>query len=97
MLYDAVVILASAEGAAVLADDPAAKDFVTDAHAHSKFIAYHPAAQPLLDAAGVEIDGGYIELERRPAIATFLEQCRSVRFWERSMATPTAAPDAITA
>jgi catalase len=97
VLYDAVVILASAEGAAALADDPAAKDFVTDAHAHSKFIAYHPAAQPLLDAAGVEIDGGYIALERRPAIATFLEQCRSVRFWERTVATPTAAPTAITA
>jgi catalase len=97
VLYDAVVILASAEGAAALADDSAAKDFVTDAHAHSKFIAYHPAAQPLLDAAGVEIDGGYIALERRPAIATFLEQCRSVRFWERTVATPTAAPAASTA
>ena len=52
MLYDAVAILASAEGAAALAADPAAKDFVTDAHAHGKFIAYDPAAVPLLEAAG---------------------------------------------
>ena len=42
VLYDAVAILASAEGAALLAADAAAKDFVTDAHAHCKFIAYHP-------------------------------------------------------
>ena len=61
VLYDAVVILASAEGAAQLAANPAAKDFVTDAHAHAKFVAYHPAARPLLEAAGVatELDDGY--------------------------------------
>jgi catalase len=44
VLYDAVAILASAEGATALAQDPAAKDFVTDAHAHGKFVAYDPAA-----------------------------------------------------
>ncbi len=67
VLYDAVVILTSAEGAAPLAGDAAAKDFVTDAHAHGKFIAYTPDAVALLEAAGVvaELDDGYIELERR--------------------------------
>ena len=48
VLYDAVAMLASAEGATALAADPAAKDFVTDAHAHGKFIAYDPAAVSLL-------------------------------------------------
>ena len=70
--------------------DPAAKDFVTDAHAHCKFIAYHPAARPLLEAAGVaaELDDGYIALERRNAATTFIEQCRSVRYWQRTPRYP---------
>ena len=86
VLYDAVAILPSAEGAALLAADPAAKDFVTDAHAHCKFIAYTPDAVALLDAAGVvaELDDGYIELDRRAAIATFIEACRDVRYWART-------------
>ena len=41
VLYDAIAVLPSAEGAAALAQDPAAKDFITDAHAHGKFVAYH--------------------------------------------------------
>ena len=54
VLYDAVAILASADGVAdLLAQDPAAKDFVTDAHGHCKLVAYHPDARPLLQAAGV--------------------------------------------
>jgi catalase len=89
VLYDAVAILASAEGAIALASDPAAKDFVTDAHAHGKFIAYDPAAMPLLEAAGVagELDEGYVALEGRRAVTDFIERCRSVRYWERSMRT----------
>ncbi|MFZ1488745.1 MAG: catalase [Ilumatobacteraceae bacterium] len=53
VLYDAVAVLASADGAALLAADAAAKDFVTDAHAHCKFIAHHAGSSALLEAAGV--------------------------------------------
>ena len=93
VLYDAVAILASAEGATALAADPAAKDFVTDAHAHGKFIAYDPAAVPLLEAAGVarELDDGYVALERRGAVTDFIERSRSVRYWQRSMRTANEA------
>ena len=93
VLYDAVAILASAEGATAMAADPAAKDFVTDAHAHGKFIAYDPAAIPLLEAAGVagDLDDGYIALERRGAVTDFIERCRSVRHWQRSMRTANEA------
>ena len=88
VLYDAVAVLVSAEGASLLADDATAKDFVSDAHAHSKFIGYVPAAQPLLDAAGVGglIDDGWVSLDGAAAVDPFLERCRAVRFWER---TPT--------
>ena len=93
VLYDAVAILASAEGATALAADPAAKDFVTDAHAHGKFIAYDPASVPLLEAAGVarELDDGYVALERRGAVTDFIERSRSVRYWQRSMRTANEA------
>ena len=94
VLYDAVVILPSVEGAAALANDPAAKDFITDAHAHGKFVAYHPTALPLLEAAGVaaELDDGYVALGGRNAAATFIERCRSVRYWERAMRTANDPP-----
>ena len=65
--------------------DAAAKDFVTDAHAHCKFIAHDPAAGPLLDAAGVTelIDDGYIALTARTNAVAFIEQCRNLRLWSR--------------
>ncbi len=41
VVFDAVAVLPSAEGAAMLAKMPAAKDFVTDAFAHYKFVAHN--------------------------------------------------------
>ncbi|MGC1513898.1 MAG: catalase [Acidimicrobiales bacterium] len=85
VLYDAVAVLVSAEGAATLAQLPAAKDFVTDAHAHKKFVAYTPAADPLFAAAGLSdlIDDGYIELRARSVAKQFVEACRQLRKWDR--------------
>ncbi|MFL5287850.1 MAG: catalase, partial [Rhodopila sp.] len=40
VLYDAVVVIPSAEGAAMLTREATAKDFVSDAYAHAKFIGY---------------------------------------------------------
>jgi catalase len=84
VLYDAVAVLPSAEGAALLAREATAKDFVNDAYAHAKFIGYAETAQPLFQKAGLtEMDGGFVAL-RKPADAkAFLEACRGVRFWER--------------
>jgi catalase len=84
VLYDAVAVLPSAEGAALLAQDPAAKDFVTDAHAHCKFVAHTPEAMALFEAAGVAdlIDDGYVALGGNGATA-FVEACRAVRLWAR--------------
>ena len=44
MLFDAVAILPSKEGAELLAMLPAARDFVADAVAHRKFIGYAATA-----------------------------------------------------
>jgi catalase len=84
VLYDAVVLLPSADGVAGLAGDPAARDFVTDAVAHGKFVGYVAAAQPLLSAAGVEVDGGFVDLA--DGVDGFVGACRGVRFWERTPA-----------
>jgi catalase len=85
VLYDAVAVLASTEGVAEIAQLPAAKDFVTDAHAHKKFIAYTPAADQLFAAAGLGdlVDEGYTELTARTAAKRFVEACRQVRYWDR--------------
>jgi catalase len=85
VLYDAVAVLTSNEAVAPVAQLPAAKDFVTDAHAHKKFIAYTPAASPLFSAAGLSdlIDDGYVDLTPRGAARQFAEACRAVRMWDR--------------
>jgi catalase len=84
VLYDAVAVLASADGVAKLAKMPAAKDFVSDAHAHAKFVAYAPAAKALFDAAGVtELDDGFVALAAPGDAAAFLKACGKLRFWKR--------------
>ena len=88
VLYDAVAILASADGAAALAANPAAHDFVHDAHAHAKFIGFTESSRPLLDAAGVagSIDDGYVPLDTKASFTTFVERCRDLRYWPRQLA-----------
>ena len=85
VLYDAVAVLASPDGAALLAKDAAAKDFVSDAFAHCKFIGYSADAMPLFDKAGVapDLDAGCLELGAEADATRFVEMCRELRFWER--------------
>jgi catalase len=88
VLYDAVIILASKEGAAELAAQPAARDFVTDAYAHCKFVGYTSEAAALFEASGVSrlMDEGFISLDDHSP-GEFLNQCGKLRFWERQLAT----------
>jgi catalase len=88
VLYDAVTLLPSEEGAMALAKEPAARDFVADAFAHMKFIGYVEAALPLFDKAGVldSRDEGCIMLEGPAGGAQFLASCRQLRFWAREAA-----------
>ena len=51
LLFDAVALLPSPAGASLLAREATARDFVSDAFAHLKFIAYGAAAEPLLEKA----------------------------------------------
>lgn len=85
VLYDAVALLVSGKGAALLAGDTPTKDFISDAFAHCKFIAVSEASKPLLEMAGVldKADDGFLPLANERDAAKFLKACRALRFWER--------------
>jgi catalase len=83
VLYDAVAILLSAEGAQVLVNEATAKNFVGDAFAHAKFIAFSAGARPLLDKAGIMPDGGCLALNGPDDVQRFVNMCADLRFWER--------------
>lgn len=85
VLYDAVALLPSPDGAQMLAKEPAARDFVADAFAHMKFIGYIDAATPLMEKAGVNgnRDEGFIALDSRDC-KPFIAACRKLRYWPRS-------------
>jgi catalase len=86
VLFDAVAILASKEGASLLGTLPAARDFVADAVAHHKFIAYTVATVPLLEKAGATLDEGFVPLNKASDCNVFLTACRKIRFWDREPA-----------
>jgi catalase len=86
VLYDAVAVLVSEDGAELLGAHAPALDFVRDAHAHCKFVAHTPEALALYSAAGLadELDDGYVELDgTRNAATAFVERCAQVRHWDR--------------
>ena len=88
VLYDAVAILPSDAGAALLAKDAASKDFVSDAFGHCKFIGYSAAAKALFAESRVppELDGGFVPLAKPKDAKAFVQTCRTLRFWPRELA-----------
>jgi len=85
VLFDAVALLVSDEGAKLLSNKPPARDFVADAFAHLKFIGYVEAAKPLMSKAGVldNPDRGLVPLAMPDDAAAFVAACRELRLWER--------------
>ena len=91
VLYDAVAILPSKEGCEALLRSAPAKDFVSDAFAHLKFIAYLNSALPLFAKAGIagELDAGFIPLSKPKGSKSFAAACRKLRFWDRESVVTT--------
>jgi catalase len=87
VLFDAVALVLSEEGAERLTGEAAARDFVADAFAHCKFIGFVTGAVALLEKAGVdpEADEGLINIDDPKAIAEFVGCCRKLRVWSREM------------
>ncbi|VTR92868.1 catalase : Catalase OS=Rhodomicrobium vannielii (strain ATCC 17100 / ATH 3.1.1 / DSM 162 / LMG 4299) GN=Rvan_0122 PE=3 SV=1: Catalase: Catalase-rel [Gemmata massiliana] len=84
VLFDAVAILTSKDGAVTLAHLPAARDFVADATAHRKFVGYSAGATALFEKAGVARDEGFVPLNKAGDCGTFVAACRKLRFWDRA-------------
>jgi len=87
VLYDAVAVLPSADGAALLARDAASKDFVSDAFGHCKFIAYSADAKVLFAESRVppELDEGFVPLTKAKDAEAFVHLCRTLRHWPREL------------
>jgi catalase len=83
VVFDAVAVLLSDAGTALLADEATARDFVADAFAHCKFIGHTAAAMPLLQKAGVAPDLGVVELKAAGDAAAFVKTCGQLRLWDR--------------
>ena len=85
VLYDAVAVIVSDEGAALLSKDAPSKDFVADAFAHCKFMGLSPEAKPLLVKAGIaeDLDDGCMGLQSADDAKAFVAALGPLRFWDR--------------
>jgi len=86
VMFDAVVVLAGAAGAAALAADRAAIAWIGDAFMHAKVIGVSAGARPLLDAARVVSGDGVLELAGADAIPQFIAAAKRGRIWAREAA-----------
>jgi catalase len=83
IFFDALVVAVSEDGAARLASEAAAIDWVRDAYGHLKVIGRVPGAAALFERAGVAEDKGLIDLPSPRAVNAFVEAARRGRVWGR--------------
>jgi len=86
VLFDAVALVFSKEAGPKMAENKPSQDFLSDAVAHAKFIAWTDAAMPLFKATGLaeKIDDGMMKLDSEN-VSDFLKACGRLRFWKRKM------------
>ncbi len=85
VLFDAVAILAGDEGILGLLKLPPARDFVSDAYAHYKFVGFSQAAVKLFQKVGLpdDLDDGFAALDAPKDIKPFIASLYDLRFWDR--------------
>jgi catalase len=85
-LFDAVAIVASAEGAARVAGMGAAQDFVRDAFAHLKTVGFTENLDALFAKAGLaaeDLDEACIALTKRADAKRFVDMAAKGKMWAR--------------
>ena len=87
VMFDAVAILLSEDGAKRLSTESAAIDFVRDAFGHLKALAVDRGGQVLLEAAGIRPDAGVVAVAD---VAAFLAAAKT-RQWDREKTVRTLA------
>jgi len=87
VLFDAVVIALSGDGAEALAKEADAKDFLQDAFRHCKIIGHVPGAAPLFEAAGVatDADDGVVSVSA-DGLDDWVKMAKKHRVWDREPA-----------
>ncbi|MBW4331908.1 catalase [Stakelama sp. CBK3Z-3] len=85
VLYDAVALLISEEGAQKLKNDAPTRDFIADAFAHLKFIAYCEPAMAVMEKAGIteSLDDGCVKLSGDKDAKSFVDKLSQLRMWAR--------------
>ncbi len=83
VLFDAIAVAVSAEGAQKLAMQSSAIGFLQDAFAHLKVIGHTAAAETLLQKANVTADQGIVSLQNAGSAVTFLKAAAKGRIWDR--------------
>ena len=94
VLFDFPVVIVSTLGAETLAKLPPARDFVADAFAHFKFLAYSAEAVPLLEKAGIaeDLDDACVELTT-DTLAAYIVGLAPLRHWPREEAMKALQPN----
>jgi catalase len=81
VMFDAVALVLSPEGAAMLLKQAEAINWIRDAFGHLKVIGHTAEAEPLLAKAAVEPDAGMIDL--KGGVARFIAAAKQGRIWDR--------------
>lgn len=87
VMFDAVAVILSEEGAALLTKEAAAIDFVRDAFGHLKAIAIDSGGQQLLVKAGIAPDAGVVAANK---LSAFIAAAKT-RQWDREPTIRTLA------
>ena len=87
VLFDAVAVILSDEGAKALSTEGAAIDFVRDAFGHLKAIAVDKGGRALLEMANVAMDVGIVDAKDNDA---FIAAAKT-RQWDREKSVRTLA------
>lgn len=83
VLFDAVVLLPSEEGAKALVAMPQAVNWLRDAFGHLKAIGFNAAAQSLFDKGWLDSDApGVIDL--KGGVEDFIDAARKHKIWDRN-------------
>lgn len=85
VLFDAVALLIADEAALSLTKLPPARDFVSDAYAHYKFVGFSESATKLFSKVGLpeDLDDGFIPLKSARDAKAFVASLAQLRFWDR--------------
>jgi catalase len=85
IFFDAVALLSSAEGAAILVEGATAIDWLRDAFGHLKVIGHNEHVAPFFEKAAIPFDAdeGVVDLNNKAGLDDFIAAAMQHRIWDR--------------